>query len=733
PFAVSAHTLIRGKVIDSVTGSPLPGATVTVKGSVTGTTTDQAGNFTLRSDSVIHTLLVSYVGYKSKLVTIDEPAEYIVIDLEPTEVRISQVSVTKLRMNPLKPLATVDVDMRPVNTSQDELRIVPGLFIAQHAGGGKAEQIFLRGFDMDHGTDIAIGVDGLPVNMVSHAHGQGYADLHFLIPELIKNIDFGKGPYDAAHGNLATGGYVDFQTFRSLDHNRIQLDIGDFNTKRLVTMTNLLGDYGKTHNQNAYLASEFYLTDGPFESSQQFKRYNLFGKYSNYVDPNHLLTVELSTFKSTWDASGQIPERAVEQGLIRRFGAIDNTEGGETARKNMLIRLNTTFRNGAGLENLLYMSDYDFTLYSDFTFFLHDPVHGDQIRQKEKRNLYGYSVKFNKEHHLGTWKGNMTAGGTYRYDAVRNQELSHTWKRLTTLDTINFGDIDELNAGMYVSENLSKGGFMLNIGGRFDFFRFEYVDKLSPVYQHQSVTKNLFSPKLSITQNLTRNWQAYLRTGVGFHTNDARDVIAESGDKILPRMYGVDLGTIWKPVDNLMIQSALWWSLMDQEFVFSGDEGTVEATGRSQRTGMDLSVRYQLNRWLIADMDMNYAVPRYVDEPRGQNYIPLAPVLSGVGGIQVKLKNGFGGSLRYRYMAPRPANEDYTVTALGYTVFDATLHYRKPAYELALLVENLFNTDWNEAQFDTESRLPFETRPVSELHFTPGTPFFLKARIAWFF
>jgi len=190
---VQGHTLVRGKVVDSGNGIPLPGASVMIKGTHYGTTTDETGNFILRSDSTITTIIVSYVGYKKQEVPIRDPSEYIVIELEPETMQIGQVSVTRLRTNPLKPLATIDVDLRPVNTSQDVLRIVPGLFIAQHAGGGKAEQIFLRGFDMDHGTDISVHVDGLPVNMLSHAHGQGYADLHFLIPEIISNVNFEKG------------------------------------------------------------------------------------------------------------------------------------------------------------------------------------------------------------------------------------------------------------------------------------------------------------------------------------------------------------------------------------------------------------------------------------------------------------------------------------------------------------------------------------------------------------
>jgi len=271
------------------------------------------------------------------------------------------------------------------------------------------------------------------------------------------------------------------------------------------------------------------------------------------------------------------------------------------------------------------------------------------------------------------------------------------------------------------------------LGGRFDWFQFEYIDRLLAGYRDDAVTKHLFSPKFSLAKNIAQSWQIYLRTGMGFHTNDARDVVRQSGWETLPKMLGADFGTIWKPAKNMILQAALWWSKMDQEFVFSGDEGTIEATGRSKRTGIDFSARYQAGSWINADLDINYAIPRYINEPEGQNFIPLAPVLTGVGGVHLQAKSGLGGTLRFRYMAPRPANEDNSVTALGYTVLDAAMLYHKPAFEIAVFVENLLNTEWNEAQFDTESRLPFETEPVSELHFTPGTPFYLKARIAWFF
>lgn len=728
-----AHSLIRGKVTDAKRGVPLPGASVMIKGTQRGTTTDETGNFTIRSDSAVTTLIVSYVGYQRKEVVVRDPSVYQVIGLVPAALEIGQVNVTRLRMNLLKPLAKIDVDLRPVNTAQDMLRIVPGLFIAQHAGGGKAEQIFLRGFDMDHGTDISIHVDGLPVNMVSHAHGQGYADLHFLIPETIGNINFDKGPYDVAHGNLATGGYIDFHTLTHPGKSRIQLGVGQYHTRRLVTLFNVMENSGRSQNQNAYVAGEFFLSDGPFDNSQHFKRYNLFGKYSNYLNADHLLTVELSLFRSNWDASGQVPQRAIDEGIIDRFGAIDTTEGGETGRKNMLIRLNSNFHDGSDLMNLVYITDYDFTLYSNFTFFLNDPVNGDEIRQKEQRTIYGYSTRYQKPHELGSWQGNLTIGGDFRYDAVRGQELSHVKKRFTTLDTISFGDINEINTDLFLQEKINRGNWMFSAGTRIDFFTFEYINRLLPDYRRDAVRKAVVSPKASLTYNLSRQWQLYLRGGGGFHTNDTRDVILAGGDQVLPMAWGSDLGTLWKPTGNLVVQTALWYLYMQQELVFSGDEGTVEPTGRTRRLGVDLSMRYQYRNWLYADLDVNYANPVYLDEPGGADHVPLAPILTSVGGVKIILKNGLGGSLRYRYMADRPANEDNTVTAVGYTVVDAALHYLKPKYEIALIVENLFNTAWNEAQFATESRLYNEPAPVTELHFTPGTPFFLKARLAWFF
>ncbi|HBT10687.1 MAG TPA: TonB-dependent receptor, partial [Leeuwenhoekiella sp.] len=283
------------------------------------THTNANGSFVLSSVAVSDSIAFSRLGFATQHLVVNK-RNGINISLAEASTSLDQVLLTS-EVNSLSSVVAVDLKLNPVKSSQEILRKVPGLFIGQHAGGGKAEQIFLRGFDVDHGTDVAISVDGMPVNMVSHAHGQGYADLHFVIPETIDNIDFGKGAYYADKGNFNTAGYVDLRLKESLDASSLSLEAGQFNTSRLTGMFSLIDE----QNHSAYLASEMYLTDGPFESPQDFNRINVLGKYT-YTDANKdKITLTASHFQSKWDASGQIPQRAVDQGLISRFGAIDDT------------------------------------------------------------------------------------------------------------------------------------------------------------------------------------------------------------------------------------------------------------------------------------------------------------------------------------------------------------------------------------------------------------------------
>ncbi len=728
-----SHNIIKGKVVDAITENPLVGTNITIKDTKYGTATDVFGNFILKTDTTHTIIIVSYLGYEKKEIKIIEPYEELLIELMPEPIKLDHISVRASSVNNLHTISDVDLNIRPVRSSQEVLRIMPGLFVAQHAGGGKAEQIFLRGFDIDHGTDIDISVDGIPVNMISHAHGQGYADLHFITPEIIDNVDFGKGPYYYDHGNFATAGYIDFKTTNHLQSNQIKIEADQYRTFRLLAMANIFESKSKLSKQRAYIVSDYMQTEGYFESPQNFNRINLFGKYTNYFDDDKLFTLQFSTFASKWDASGQIPQRAVDSGLIGRFGAIDDTEGGYTGRTNISAKLLTLLDDNASIENHFYFSKYYFELYSNFTFFFDDPINGDQIRQKEDRSIFGYQSKYNTERKIGESYLNSTYGGGLRYDNIDKIELSHTINRQQTLDSLAFGDIDETNVFVFMDQNLKTNRFLLNAGARVDYFKFEYINNLLTAYKTLSKDRIVVSPKLNIIYNFNPKTQLYLKSGMGFHSNDSRVINENTSNKIIPLAYGSDFGMIFKPIERLLINSTLWYLYMEQEFVYVGDGGVVEPSGRTKRLGIDCSIRYQLSNRIFADFDINYTEPRAIDEPEGENYIPLAPTLTSTGGITAQLTKSVSSGIRYRYLADRPANEDNSVIADGYTVLDGFLSFKNEKYELGLSIENIFNTEWKETQFDTETRLFNELEPVSEIHFIPGTPFCLKVKIAYLF
>ncbi|KAA2239440.1 TonB-dependent receptor [Chitinophaga agrisoli] len=724
---------LSGIIFDAKTKFPLEGVSVTVLPANKSTATNDHGRFFFKPGITVQEIRVSAIGYESRTLPASELQGAPAIYLTPKHIELSEVKVSANPADQYTPISKLDIKMRGINNSQEVLRMVPGLFIGQHAGGGKAEQMFLRGFDLDHGTDINIAVDGMPVNMVSHAHGQGYADLHFLIPELIENVYFKKGTYYPEKGNFTTSGYVDFKTFNVLPNNLVKLEGGMFNTFRGVGMVNLLGEKARAKQQSAFIATEYMYTDGYFDHPQDFNRFNLFGKYYGQLNASNVLNFSASTFYSKWDASGQIPDRAVEKGLIPYFGAIDPNEGGVTSRSNVNAQLTTALRNGDVLKNQLYFSHYNFELYSDFTFFKEDPVNGDQIRQKEHRNLFGYNGSYSKLSFLGNTRLTSEAGANVRLDRTNNTELSRTKDRDVTTDPLQLGDIAESNLAGYINETFKfSERFTINTGVRYDYFFDRYRDKL----RADTVGKaraGIVSPKLNFYYHLNDKTQFYLTTGRGFHSNDTRVVVPQNGLQILPAAYGADLGTVLKPFRSLLLNAAVWYLWLDQEFVYVGDEGVVEPSGKSRRLGFDISARYQPIQWLYFDVDLNYSNGRAAGAPKGENYLPLAPVLTSIGGLTVKTKPGINASLRYRYMGNRPANEDNTVVAKGYFVTDAFINFVRPRYELGLSVQNLFDVKWKETQFDTESRLLNEPTPVSEIHFTPGTPCYLKLSASYLF
>ncbi|MEJ0033659.1 MAG: TonB-dependent receptor [Bacteroidota bacterium] len=730
-----AQGIVTGTVYDSAATAPIAGATLTLKDLNKSTVTNEAGFYQIsRLRPGQYVLVVSFVGYKTvehSFVMSDKPLTFN-FRLSDSDVKLSEVVVRAPTINDQQVITALDIQLRPImNNSQEILRMVPGLFIGQHAGGGKAEQIFLRGFDLDHGTDIKISVDGMPVNMVSHAHGQGYADLHFVIPEMVQAVDFKKGPYRSDKGNQTTAGWIDFRTRTTLDRNFVKVEGGQFDTYRAVAGVNLL----KKEGQSLYVSTEYVYSNSYFDNPQHFKRFNFMSKYNGKISDNTQLTVTGSTFWSKWNHSGQIPLRAVEDGQIDWYGSIDPTEGGETSRTNMNAQAVTIVNPNNIIKNQVYYTNYNFELYSNFTFFLNDSINGDQIRQKEGRNFFGYNGSYSNTSTLFGREWTSTVGINYRQDITRHTELSHTKDRSIVLERMKFGNIDETNAAIYVDELAQLSDRLtMNAGLRVDYFHNQYEDLLKPPGSNLlKANAHIVSPKINFYYTLSSGTQFYLNTGKSFHSNDTRVVVSEGGKQILPAAYGSDLGIIFKPVPNMLVNASAWYLWLAQEFVYVGDEGVVEPSGKTRREGIDLSVRYQLAKSLYADVDLNTTKPRALGQPNGENYLPLAPVFTTTGGLTYSGKTGFSGSMRYRYMADRPANADNSIVAKGYFITDAQLNYALKRSTFGLAIQNILNTKWKETQFATTSRLKNEAQPVEEIHFTPGTPFFAKASCTLFF
>ncbi len=494
---------IAGTIHDQATNLPLRGVSVQLTGLGKATLTNELGQY--RFDKLVaapYKIELSYIGFKAQVIEVivqDDQTTSVKTLMTNAAVELSEVVVSSQQPHDQQLISSLDIKLRPIVNSQEILRMVPGLFIGQHAGGGKAEQIFLRGFDIDHGTDIQLTVDGMPVNMVSHAHGQGYADLHFVIPELVQGVDFKKGPYNTEKGNFTTAGWVNFRTRDALDRSFVKLEGGQYDTFRAVAGVDLLGKAGRDKNQSAYLASEYSFTNSYFDNPQNFNRLNILGKYHGHLGSNTNLTLTGSTFWSKWNHSGQIPDRAIESGLIGFFGSIDPSEGGETSRTNVNLQLVTVTPRNHVIKNQLFYSNYNFELFSNFTFFLEDSLNGDQIRQKERRNLFGYNGSYSIENDLGNSRWTTTLGVQYRHDLTKNTELSHTINRTEIIDPIQLGNVNELNAAVYADELIQVSNrFSINAGLRLDFFRNQYEDLLATPVTTKHATAAIVSPKLNL-------------------------------------------------------------------------------------------------------------------------------------------------------------------------------------------------------------------------------------------
>ncbi|WP_288879930.1 TonB-dependent receptor [Pedobacter panaciterrae] len=724
--------------IDSLTRLPIPGMTVIAQPGNGRYVTDDAGRLKIGAMSkTLNTISTYSIGYRRRSFSADILKSSLYLYLVPERTELKEVTIVSASSNANRSISQSDISFRGVSNSQEVLRMVPGLFIAQHQGGGKAEQIFLRGFDNDHGKDIALSMDGMPINMVSHAHGQGYADSHFIIPETIGEVDYKKGMFDADKGDLAVSGWVNYRSKDAID-NQLKVEAGQFSTFRATLIFNMLSQKAKERGQHLYIASEYRYSDAYFKDPQHFKRANFFVKYLGKLGGKNQLSLTASAFSSTWDASGQISLEDVREGMVEYFGSVDPHEGGRTSRYNLnLAVLSATGKNSL-LKNQVYYTRYNFDLTSNFTFFLNDQTNGDEIRQQESRNLMGYNSAYKFSVNVGQGEVNTEIGLNSRFDFTDNTSLSHTIDRYTLLTPLKLGDISEYSAGLYFSGTLKiNEKLRMNLGARYDRFFYRYENKLPQDSAFQGAgkykaTNGSFSPKLNIYYTLNSTAQLFLSMGKGFNTNDVRSVVAQSRPGGIPSAYGADLGIILKASAKIIVSSTLWYSYLQQEFVYGGDGGTIDFSGRTQRLGADLALRFQPLTAVYLDVDINLARGKSLDDEHGKDYIPLAPRLSSTGGITYLTKRGISGSIRYRYVSKRPANEDYSLIADGYLVNDLVLAYSKKRYGIGININNLFNVRWKESQFVEETRLQ-GMQPREGITFTPGTRFYASCQLTYNF
>ncbi|WP_431167226.1 TonB-dependent receptor [Tenacibaculum halocynthiae] len=728
------NNTVQGKVTDQETQLTISQVRITAN-KVSKGTTSETGNFSIRIENFPVKLTFTSDGYLQKTILLKKETSNLNITLEKEVIQLSEIVINSKNQKKLgiQKVSKISLQLRPINSAHDFLKTVPGLFIAQHAGGGKAEQIFLRGFDNDHGTDFAVLVDEIGINLSSHAHGQGYADLHFLIPETVQTADYYKGPHEVSLGNFAVSGAAKFSSKNKLHRNVAKLEYGQYNFVRALAMVSLLNEssFLTNNNENAYVAIEGTYNTSFFESDQKLRRLNTFAKYTLPLSDAHELKTSFSTFHSDWNASGQIPLRAIKSGLITRFGAIDDKEGGDTKRIHVNVQLNSRLSESTQLTNQLYYVSNKYNLFSNFSFFQNDPVNGDMIHQHENRNAYACKGNLSIKNLLQIPNSTTSFGWSVEHNNNTiglNNAIGRTF-----LKAINKFDIEETNIALFLKERIQITPKLTALGGlRADYFNFN-VNELVPTPQQGNTTAFRVSPKVSLFYDATNNIQLYAKASVGFHSNYANAAVKNSEVNPLPKAIGYDIGTEFKIGKKFVGNLAAFYLQSDAEFVFSPDGFEFENKGRSKRLGSEASFRYQPlpNFWL--DTDLNYSFGTLLDAPKSENKIPSAPRFTSTGGATLRLQNGINTSLRYRYLGERPLIEDESVLAQQYFITDLVINYTKPKYQIGLSIENLFDTSWREAVFYDSSQLQGEPQPVDDIHFTPGTPFSTKLSITYFF
>ena len=611
-----------------------------------------------------------------------------------------------------------DFALRPIGSVQDVLRVTPGLVLVQHSGGGKANQYFIRGFDADHGTDLALSIDGVPINLVSHAHGQGFSDTNFIIPEVVERVEITKGPYQASQGDFATGGAVNLVSRDEFEHSSVSFGLSGSPGHGAPGYRGLVIASPKLDGIKATFAAELSRNDGPFDNPEGWDKYKLFNKITLAPTTTSTFSVAEMSYGADWHGSGQIPARAVESGEVSRFGSIDPDEGGNTARHQVYSRYRLRPSAQSELNAMAYLASYRFNLFSNFTLFLRDPVHGDEIEQVDRRTFYGARVDYRALHDLGGVSFDTRIGADGRNDDIHEQLRNTEHRQL--LDTVADNNVHETFGGLFVNEEVTLAEWVrIDVGGRADLVSFAVDDQRQSNDSAASLggvgSAHQLSPKASLIltplQQPGAQLDVYVNYGHGFHSNDVRGVFATPSVTPLTRAIGAEVGSRTRLFERWDLAVAFWQLDLGDETVWVGDEGTTEVSDATRRRGIEVETRYELTRWLAADLDLTFTHSDFKRNAGNGNGLALAPKQTWSGGLSARHELGPGtarGGLRFYGIGDRPASDDGELVATGFTQVDLLLGYRSERFDLAFDIENLLNGNYRSAQFDTTSRLPTE-------------------------
>ncbi len=615
------------------------------------------------------------------------------------------------------------IETRPMQRPGEVLEFVPGVIITQHSGEGKANQYFLRGFNLDHGTDFATSVAGMPVNMPTHAHGQGYSDLNYLIPELVSRVDYKKGPYYADTSDFASAGAANILYANSLKRGTADITLGQNNYQRALLAAS--PDFNGGH---LLYGLEFAHNDGPWQNPSALKKSNGVLRYSQGTLDNGYAFTGMA-YHSQWNSTDQIPLRAVQDSTLKRFGTIDPSDGGDTSRYSVSFEQKSQLENGVFAFNT-YAIKYRLNLFSNFTYFLDDPIIGDQFEQADSRIIYGLNTSRSWFGKLGNMESINKIGVQLRHDHIDNVALHNTIARqrasLTRADAVK-----QTSVGIYAENSLQLNDKLRSIVGlRADKYRFKVNSNLAE--NSGTADESLVSPKLSLIAGPWAKTEFFANVGNGFHSNDARGATItldpkalHSVDKVNPlvKTRGGELGLRTEIIPHLQTSLALWKLKLDSELLFVGDAGTTEASRPSQRHGVEWSAQYTPTKWLTLDLQLSGSKAKFTDGDAAGNLIPGAIDKVASAGITIDKLNHFFGSLQLRYFGPRPLIEDGSKKSLATTMVNLRGGYQfTPKWKASIDVFNLLNRQPSDIDYFYTSQLKNETAPVDDIHFHPVEP-----------